>query len=49
MDINKALGLLGRPGAYSIALYCLMFAMNMFASFNHVSLASLYGIPIQHK
>ncbi len=48
MDTNRALRLLGRPGAYCIALYCLMFAVNMFAAFNHVSLPSLYGIPMQY-
>ena len=46
---DDALRLLGNPGRYSILVYMIGFCLNIFVAFNHVSLPSLYAVPIPHR
>ena len=45
IDLDEALQLLGKPGAYTALICVLGLLMNGFVAFNHVSLPSLYAIP----
>ena len=46
---NSAIQLLGSPGKYSLIIYITGFCLNAFVAFNHVSLPSLYAVPISHR
>ena len=43
------LRLLGNPGKYTVVIYVLGFCLNFFVAFNHVTLPSLYAIPVAHR
>ena len=46
---DAALRLLGKPGRYALLVYGLGFCLNAFVAFNHVTLPSLYAVPILHR
>lgn len=44
-----ALRLLGRPGKYAIVICIIGFGLNAFVAFNHVTLPSLYAVPVSYR